>query len=81
MVGPPMLPSGLTVDSPSATQKDLIYEIKMMVLADLGVHSGTTSQRPTASVAGTGFLWYDTTLSKPVWSDGVTWRDAAGVVA
>ena len=38
----------------------------------------TTAARPAASV-GAGFCYYDTTLSKPVWSDGATWRDAAGV--
>jgi hypothetical protein len=28
--------------------------------------------------AGTQF--YDTTLNKPLWSDGSSWRDAAGTV-
>ncbi|NUQ31340.1 MAG: hypothetical protein HOP99_00700 [Dermatophilaceae bacterium] len=38
----------------------------------------TTAGRPAASTAGAGACYYDTTLSKPVWSDGTAWRDAAG---
>jgi len=37
-----------------------------------------TGSRPTASSVGAGGMCYDTTLSKPIWSDGTTWRDAAG---
>lgn len=40
--------------------------------------SGTTAQRPTPQAAGTGFMYYDTELSLPVWSDGTLWKDAAG---
>ena len=39
--------------------------------------SGTTAQRPTANLFA-GRTFYDTTLSKPVWYDGTTWRDATG---
>lgn len=42
--------------------------------------TSTTVARPTASSAGIGAQYYDTTLSKPVWSDGTTWRDAMGNV-
>jgi hypothetical protein len=38
----------------------------------------TTAARPAAGVMRAGSRYYDTTLSKPVWSDGTTWRDAAG---
>jgi hypothetical protein len=38
----------------------------------------TTAGRPSASAAGPGATYYDTTVSKPVFSDGTTWRDAAG---
>ena len=76
-----MLPSGLASETPSGTQQDLISEIVYMVLAEIGPKSGTTAQRPTASVAGVGFQWYDTTLQKPVWSDGAVWRDATGSAA
>lgn len=38
---------------------------------------GTTAQRPAAGTY-IGQRYYDTTLSKPIWSDGSVWRDAAG---
>lgn len=37
-----------------------------------------TGSRPTATSAGAGAVAYDTTLSKPIWSDGTVWRDSAG---
>lgn len=40
--------------------------------------AATTASRPSASTAGAGAMIYDTTLSKPIWSDGTVWRDAAG---
>jgi len=40
----------------------------------------TTGGRPSASTAGNGAQWYDTDLHKPIWSDGTSWRDAAGTV-
>lgn len=38
----------------------------------------TTANRPTAASATQGGMVYDTTLSKPIWSTGSAWRDAAG---
>lgn len=38
----------------------------------------TTANRPSAPAVGVGSQFYDTTLSKPIWSDGTVWRDAAG---
>lgn len=38
--------------------------------------SGTTAQRPT--VIGTGFMYFDTTLNKPIWRSGSVWVDATG---
>jgi hypothetical protein len=38
----------------------------------------TTTARPSAAAAGVGAKLYDTTLHKPIWSDGAVWRDAAG---
>jgi hypothetical protein len=43
--------------------------------------NGTTANRPAASSVGAGGEYYDTTLSKPIWSDGTTWRDAVGTAA
>jgi hypothetical protein len=41
----------------------------------------TSSSRPSASVAGVGAQIYDSTLRKPLWSDGSVWRDAMGKAA
>lgn len=40
--------------------------------------NGTTANRPTSSI--TGLQYYDTTLNKPVYWSGTTWRDAAGTI-
>ncbi|WP_396657096.1 NosD domain-containing protein [Microbacterium oxydans] len=37
-----------------------------------------TGSRPTPAAAGVGAMIYDTTLSKPIWSTGSAWKDAAG---
>lgn len=39
-----------------------------------------TGSRPSAATVGEGAQFYDTTLHKPIWSDGTNWRDAAGTV-
>jgi hypothetical protein len=44
----------------------------------LQLKTTTTGARPTAASAGAGGVMYDSTLSKPIYSDGTTWRDAAG---
>lgn len=46
--------------------------------------TGTTAQRPTLAPY-VGFMYFDTTLNKPVFASAVTtssttWRDAAGTV-
>lgn len=38
----------------------------------------TTALRPSAATYGAGARIYDSTLGKPLWSDGSTWRDAIG---
>lgn len=38
----------------------------------------STSGRPDASSLPAGSQIYDTTLNKPLWSDGTSWKDAAG---
>lgn len=52
------------------------------VAADHCLRTGrnVTGSRPVATAVGAGAVFYDTTLSKPVWSDGTVWRDAAGTV-
>jgi hypothetical protein len=40
----------------------------------------TTAGRPAAATATAGATYYDTTLSKPGYSDGTNWRDAAGTI-
>jgi len=37
-----------------------------------------TASRPAPGMSGRGAMIYDTTLSKPLWSDGTVWRDATG---
>ena len=46
----------------------------------LKVGRNTTANRPNAVTVGDGAQFYDTTLNKPIWSDGTNWRDAAGAV-
>lgn len=38
----------------------------------------TTAARPSAATIGVGGYYYDTTLSKPGFSNGTVWKDAAG---
>ncbi len=38
----------------------------------------TTSARPASNTVPKGAMYYDDTVNKPVWNDGVTWRDAMG---
>jgi len=42
--------------------------------------TSTTSSRPQASSVPAGSQIYDTTLGKPIWSNGTDWHDAAGTV-
>jgi hypothetical protein len=37
-----------------------------------------TGSRPSASTAGAGACMFDTTLGKPIWSNGTIWVDATG---
>ena len=37
-----------------------------------------TGSRPSASTVGAGGMIFDTTLAKPIWSDGTNWKDATG---
>jgi hypothetical protein len=52
------------------------------VRAGTGLQTGTfaTGSRPAAATAGAGAMIFDTTLNKPVFSDGTNWRDATGTI-
>jgi hypothetical protein len=39
-----------------------------------------TASRPSATTAGAGAHMFDTTLGKPIWSNGTAWVDATGAV-
>jgi hypothetical protein len=39
---------------------------------------GTTAQRPPSTDIRASFLYYDTTLNKPIWFDGTAWKDSTG---
>lgn len=39
----------------------------------------STAMRPSATSYDAGTMIFDTSLKKPIWSDGSTWRDASGV--
>lgn len=50
--------------------------------ADVGavaLLSGATASRPAAPAAG--WMYFDTTIGKPVWYDGSGWVDATGTTA
>jgi hypothetical protein len=38
----------------------------------------TSANRPNAVTVGAGAQFYDTTLGRPIWSNGSIWKDAAG---
>lgn len=70
----------IILDANSAVITDAPGVGRNFVLSGLGQRSpqGSTDDRPSASSAGVGAMWFDTTLSKPIWSDGSAWRDALG---
>lgn len=39
---------------------------------------GATGSRPSASAVTAGSVWFDTTLNRPIWSDGTNWLGANG---
>lgn len=41
------------------------------------IHAGITAERPTTSLV-IGQMFYDQTLEKPIWWNGVRWKDATG---
>jgi major tropism determinant Mtd-like protein len=67
-----------------STGRDVnLYREKTDVLKtddSVKVGSYTTALRPSAATLGSGAMIFDTTLQRPVWSNGTNWRDAAGTV-
>lgn len=51
------------------------YYVKAPLLVG---YSGTSSGRPTLNADSKGFIYYDTTLKKPIYWNGTTWIDADG---
>lgn len=45
----------------------------------IGASAVTTAGRPSAATVGAGAQVWDSTLGKPIWSNGAVWKDAAGV--
>lgn len=43
--------------------------------------SGATGARPSATNAGAGSVWFDTTIGKPIFSNGSAWKLADGSAA
>lgn len=62
--------SRLTVDSAFVRVENVPF----------GMWPRTTAQRNAIASPAAGWCVYDTTLGKPVWSDGTAWRDASGSV-
>jgi hypothetical protein len=63
----------LTVDSVTARTMPNYFQIEI---------TGTTAQRPKAGDPGVpnlaaGTAYYDTTLAKTIYFDGISWRDPA----
>lgn len=50
----------------------------LKITAPIIPFTSTTALRRSAGQAGAGGMSYDTTLGKPIWSDGTVWRDATG---
>lgn len=42
---------------------------------------GTTLDRPDLTASDAGFMYFDTTLGRPVWWSGTGWVDATGAGA
>ena len=42
--------------------------------------AGTTAERPTLATTDAGYLYFETTLARPIWWTGATWVDSTGTV-
>lgn len=74
---------GLTqIGSSGATPGPLLLlGSQVNVSAPLGVMTVATTARPDAATVGAGGHIFDTTLGKPIWSNGTAWVDSTGATA
>jgi hypothetical protein len=71
------LPPG--VEDLAAELADYRSRLDALELAASGrTRAVATGARPSAGSVPEGTQLYDTTLNVPIWSDGATWRNAAG---
>lgn len=62
----------------SGGSRQRLYETAMQT--ELRLRTLSTAQRIGASTAGVGATLFDTTLNRPIYSDGTAWRDASGTI-
>lgn len=68
--------SGYSLSSRGVAQNPGAFQV--LSRDDVVRTTSTTAARPSASAVGAGATIYDTTLGKPIWSNGTVWKDAAG---
>lgn len=56
-----------------------VNNIEVIIIGSSLSNSGASSARPIG--VSVGFQFYDTTIRKPIYWDGTTWRDAMGTTA
>jgi hypothetical protein len=62
-------------------QKIDVERLKARVGRRVPPLSGATTARPDPATVWVGLQFFDTTLGKPVWSNGTAWVDATGAPA
>lgn len=60
------------------TSKLVQYKLNGILNYLQPMKSGATASRPAVNTVAVGYCYYDTTLNKPVWSNGTAWKDSAG---
>lgn len=66
------------VDENSLFPPRVETHIRNVIAAQRAPQVYTTATRPLATDLATGSQVYDSTLHKPIWTDGTVWRDATG---
>lgn len=75
-----VVPTTTTTKNAALLNSEIDGNIKSIVESIEALYvpnSGTTSTRPTIGVI-VGYMYFDTTINKPVWWNGTVWKDAAG---